>query len=295
MSPDERRSAIVELLQSGSGRITVGRLAVDLNVTDRTIARDLSRLRLDGVEIVSLPGARGGLQLAASSAFGPTNKSESSSSIGLNPFIGRHAELDALTHLFSEAASGIGKVVSVVGEPGIGKTRIASELGSRVSSQFGGEVLWGACRDGAGTPAYLPWSQMIRSSLRRSYRDAESRRSDELRVDLTRLVPEIGNQERTQPGSSSGVERLRLFESIGLYFRKTAETSPLLLVVDDLHWADRSSLLLLSHLAAELADARVMLACLTAVHVAVATRAGMDAVDLEKQRQAETGKRIVRG
>src|SRR5213594_3819926 len=80
-------------------------------------------------------------------------------------FIGRHRELAELRAGLEEAVTGGGRFFLVVGEAGIGKTRLVEEL-AREATQRGGVVLWGRCWEGEGAPPYWPWVQVIRAHLR---------------------------------------------------------------------------------------------------------------------------------
>ena len=77
-------------------------------------------------------------------------------------FVGRQREMEQLTAALDAAMSGDGRLVTLVGEPGIGKTRTTQELGV-LAAQRGAQVLWGWCYEEAGAPPYWPWVQPIRS------------------------------------------------------------------------------------------------------------------------------------
>jgi tetratricopeptide (TPR) repeat protein len=176
-------------------------------------------------------------------------------------FVGRDAELAALTAGLDEAYEGRGQLFLLSGEPGIGKSRIADELAARARGREM-HVLWGRCWEAGGAPAYWPWVQSLRSYVRDL--DAETLRSQLGRgaSDLAQLVPEIGDIVPRPPRSIAvdpETVRFRLFEAVAEFLRSAGESRPLVLVLDDLHAADAPSLLLLQFLAGELADARLML------------------------------------
>ena len=77
-------------------------------------------------------------------------------------FVGRRRELAALQTALYDALSGQGRLVMLVGEPGIGKTRTARELAA-LAEERGAQVLWGSCYEEQGAPPYWPWVQPIRS------------------------------------------------------------------------------------------------------------------------------------
>jgi DNA-binding CsgD family transcriptional regulator/tetratricopeptide (TPR) repeat protein len=148
------------------------------------------------------------------------------------------------------AVAGHGGLALVGGEPGIGKTRLAEEVARR-ARDAGVRVLWSSCWQDHGAPPFWPWIQLLREHARE--RDPADLRA-ELGPDageIGRLVPElVGRQVQPQP--DGGGARLRLFDGVAAFLRRAASTSPLLLVVEDLHWADTGSLLLLRFLASGL-------------------------------------------
>src|SRR6185369_11252478 len=80
-------------------------------------------------------------------------------------FVGRRRELAALRVGLDDAVGGRGRFFLVVGEAGIGKTRLVEELAREVTDR-GGIALWGRCWEGAGAPPYWPWTQVLRAYLR---------------------------------------------------------------------------------------------------------------------------------
>src|SRR6266508_6906474 len=107
-------------------------------------------------------------------------------------FVGRERELVALTVGLDDALEGRGGLFLVSGEPGIGKSRLADELGVRARGREM-RVLWGRCWEAGGAPAYWPWVQSLRSYFRDL--DAQTLRSQLGRgaSELAQLVPEIGD------------------------------------------------------------------------------------------------------
>jgi DNA-binding CsgD family transcriptional regulator len=158
--------------------------------------------------------------------------------------------------------TGLGRLVMLAGEPGIGKTRTAEEL-AYVAQQRGVQVLWGRCPEERGAPTYWPWVQAIRSYLLEQ--EPETLRS-QMGVgagDIAQIVPDV--QERlpdlitSAPIEDPEQARFRLFDSITSFLKRASQEQPLLLVLDNLHWADPTSLRLLEFVAPELAVARVLL------------------------------------
>ena len=175
-------------------------------------------------------------------------------------FVGREQAMAELRAALEQALAGRGQLVFLVGEPGIGKTRTAEELGA-LARRRGARVHGGRCYEGDGPPAFWPWVQVLRACVR----DADPRLLVELgpaAADIAELVPEIRQSlPRLPPSPSLPPEqaRFRLFDGVATFLRIAARTRPLVLILDDLHWADKPSLLLLQFLAREIRDARLLL------------------------------------
>lgn len=172
------------------------------------------------------------------------------------PFVGRTGELAALTTDLDAAVGGRGGVVLLAGEPGIGKTRLAEELAARAMAR-GAVVLWGRCWEGAGAPAFWPWVQVIRGYLQGQAEDLVSLRHDlgAGAADIAQLVPAVHDRIPDLPAPpplEPEAARFRLFDSLAGFLRTAAARRPLLLVLDDLHWADVPSLALLRFMSREL-------------------------------------------
>ena len=144
--------------------------------------------------------------------------------------VGRTAELAVLDVLLEHTASGAGGAVLLVGEPGIGKTRLAAECAGRAAA-VGYRVAWGRCRESAGAPPLWPWRQVLRQ-LGRPTRGFSSADPVDTRVG-------------TAAGSAT---RFRLFEQVVDGFADAVRERPLLIVLDDVHRADEASLRLLAYL-----------------------------------------------
>jgi class 3 adenylate cyclase len=200
-------------------------------------------------------------------AAGPVDSPAAAAS--LNPldrlargvFVGREAELERMRAGLDEALSGRPRVLMLVGEPGIGKTRTALELATYARMR-GAQILWGRCYGGEGVPAYRPWVQIIRDYVQGS--DPETLRFDlggaagdvgTLVSEVREALPELDGPSQLDPDDA----RFRLFEGIVSFLRNASTHRPLALVLDDLHWADPSSLQLLEFLAAEIGPARLLI------------------------------------
>ena len=166
-----------------------------------------------------------------------------------------------LTSTLEEALSGQGRLVMLVGEPGIGKTRTTQELASYAESR-GAQVFWGRCYEDEGTPPYWPWVQTMRSYVQQASREQLTAEIGSGAAAIAEIVPEILGKLpglETPPALDPEAARFHLFDSITTFLKNAAQNQPLMMVLDDLHWADRSSLLLLEFLARELGEARILL------------------------------------
>ncbi len=170
--------------------------------------------------------------------------------------VGRKQELAEAIALWQDAASSQGQVLLISGEPGIGKTRLVKELCARVEIS-GGQVLVGECYAAGNTP-YAPFSQIIRASLEngRALRLADSILSDliTLAPDLDVQFPETIQSRTIDPEG----QQQHLFESVVALFQAKTKQSPLLLFLDDGHWADSGTLQLLLHITRRMREGQLM-------------------------------------
>ena len=159
-------------------------------------------------------------------------------------FVGRAAELGRLEAAFGYVGGGEPATVCVGGEAGVGKTRLVTQFAGQVRGS-GGRVLLGGCIELA--EASLPYAPVV-EALRGLGRGLEPATLDELvgpgRPMLARLLPEFGqDEESTGPPLAVGSSaQARLFEAFLAVLERLADRSPAVLIVEDLHWADRSTL-----------------------------------------------------
>ncbi|MEV5840440.1 BTAD domain-containing putative transcriptional regulator [Streptomyces sp. NPDC051985] len=161
--------------------------------------------------------------------------------------VGRAEELAVVRHAVESALAGSTGLVLVEGEPGVGKTRLLEEAGAEANRQ-GALVVWGRCLPGDGTPSMWPWAEVIGALLDEGQ---DAARQDWQAGELGRLVTPRGS-DRTTPVLPDSGGRFRLFEEAVVLVRQVAARRPVVLVVDDLQWADAASLDLLGHLTARL-------------------------------------------
>ncbi len=176
-------------------------------------------------------------------------------------FVGRERELEEMRGALEDSLGGRGRLLLLVGEPGIGKTRTAEELATYARVR-GAKVHWGRCHEGEGAPAYWPWTQALRSFVRESDPVALAWELGPSAPEVAQLVPEVRErlgEVREPPELEPEQARFRLFDSIATFLGNAARSRPLILVLDDLHWADESSLLLLKFVARQLGDSGLLI------------------------------------
>jgi class 3 adenylate cyclase len=171
------------------------------------------------------------------------------SDVGELPFAGRSEALAILTDEWKHTLAHGQRAVLVAGEPGIGKTRLVTEFARAVHAD-GAVVLLGRADEHVDAP-YGAWREALRWLVRHAPTDVLARHVDEHGGELTRLLPELSRRVNGTPAPldvDAETERLMLFEAVVGVLECTAADAPVLIVLDDVHWADRSSLLLLLHL-----------------------------------------------
>lgn len=174
-------------------------------------------------------------------------------------FVGRDRELGELTAGLDDALAGRGGCILITGDPGIGKTRLASELCDQ-AVQRGARPLWGRCAEDGSTPAYWPWVQILRALLRTGAVARDNPCLADLAVSLPELRPVLP-QQRPAPRLEPEQARFRLLDSTAMLLEEASSVVPMVLVFDDIHAADESSLRLLHFVARELQHARLLLLC----------------------------------
>ena len=178
-------------------------------------------------------------------------------------FVGRQKELERLRKAFDEAFAGRGGLVMLVGEPGIGKTRAALEVETYARVR-GAQSLWGRAHESSGAPAYWPWMEIGGAYM-------SARGLPDIVPDMQGKGPFLGpifpwvrqqdGYVEPEPLADPEAVQFRLFDAFLTFVRAMSNQVPLLILLDDLHWADKPSLLLLQHVARELSRMRVLIVC----------------------------------
>ena len=167
------------------------------------------------------------------------------------PMVGRDREREELSAAMARAIEGRGGVVMIGGEPGIGKTRLCEELARDVRRR-GLPALLGRCYDSEAVLPYQPFTEIVQSAIVAVPREALRSALGDAGGDVATIVPELHRAFDDLPPAlqlPAEQERRHLFTAMRGFVERAAAQAPLLLILDDLHWADASTLLLLEHLA----------------------------------------------
>ena len=178
------------------------------------------------------------------------------------PFVGREAERAEFRQLIAQVKGGTGALVMIGGEPGVGKTRLAEELAIRCARE-GFQTFVGHCYEMAGAEPYVPVVEVYEQALARAHSPQAFREflADEA-PEIARLVPKLRRFCPDIPPPldlPAEQERRYLFNSVWEVLARTARAQPVLLVLDDLHWADEPTMLLVEHLAERVGEVPVLM------------------------------------
>ena len=178
-----------------------------------------------------------------------------------NVFVGREQEMAVLRAGLKSAMSGRGQLVLLVGEPGIGKTRTAHEL-ALYAGQQEAQVFFGRCYEGEGAPPFWPWVQIVRALVTKRAPHLLQVEMGVGAADIAQVIPEVREQlpdVPLAPPREPEQARFCFFDSLTTWFKNAGQRQPLVLILDDLQDADKSSLLLLQFVARELENAHLLL------------------------------------
>lgn len=200
-------------------------------------------------------------------------------------FVGRENEVAALRHHMEQASTGLGRLVMLAGEAGIGKTRLSEEA-SRDAKSRGFRVWRGHCSSTEGAPPYLPFVEVLRQYVEERPDDVLIDELGEEASEIAKLVPEVARritirgEELPLPPEQG---RFRLLEAVRTLLEALARRRPMLLLIEDVHWADGATCLLLRHLAPLVSNSPIMI-------VATARRAEITAAHPLSAAIAEYGR-----
>lgn len=169
----------------------------------------------------------------------------------MTALVDREVELRELREALDSALQGRGEIALIGGEAGIGKTRLAEEL-AREAADRGALVVWGSCWEAGGAPAFWPWTQALRELAGHEATGEALRSLGRAAGFVSMLVPELGVPEDAAQEMSPAEARVLQFDAVAALLGRVAASQPLVVVLDDLHSADESSLLLVRFVAQRL-------------------------------------------
>ena len=161
------------------------------------------------------------------------------------PLVGRETEIDRLREALNQAWEGHGQVAVLIGEAGVGKSRLLAELAAETVAR-GGRVLVGRCYEAEQILPFAAWVDALRAGRVDADKNVLEGLKPLWRTEVARLLPELG-----VPGHGPGqspVDYRQLFESVAQLVRHLVLHQPVVLILEDLHWGDEMSLRLLSFL-----------------------------------------------
>jgi class 3 adenylate cyclase/tetratricopeptide (TPR) repeat protein len=176
------------------------------------------------------------------------------------PFVARGTERARLLRAVERARDGAGTLLLLVGEAGVGKTRLVEEAAAE-ARRLGLRVLTGHCVDQQGAPPYLPTIEHIEEAARQVPPETLRRALGENAPEIAKLMPELRVRYTDIPDPVTlppEQERRYLLHGVSEFVERSARATPLVLVFEDLHWADESTLLLVQHMAQRLPQMPVL-------------------------------------
>jgi DNA-binding SARP family transcriptional activator/predicted ATPase len=159
------------------------------------------------------------------------------------PLVGRDAEVRRLGEALHRAWAGHGQVVAVIGEAGVGKSRLLAEIAAQAVAH-GDRVLVGRCHEAEQILPFAPWVDAFRSGHVERDTEVIGGLNPQWRTELARLIPELGAPDHGLP--QDPVDYRQLFESVAHLVHHLVLPRPVVLILEDLHWADEMSLRLLA-------------------------------------------------
>ena len=169
--------------------------------------------------------------------------------IDLKQFVGRNAELRRLIGLLQTSVNGTPQLVSIIGEAGVGKSTLARRLTTEAAVR-GGSLVAGRCSEADAKAPYAPWAEAIAALHRTGLVEQKEWR------ELSRLVPSIGGL------ADANGNKYALFEEMVAFLRLAAVAAPIVVLIDDMQWADAATWDVLEYLMTQLEDERILI-CLT--------------------------------
>ena len=172
--------------------------------------------------------------------------------------LNREHELSQLCRALDGALRGRGQIVLTAGEAGIGKTTLAQVIAARANTR-GARVLWGRSGDLEGSPPYWPWAEALRALAEDRSTDVQALFAPRARY-LSLVLPELRERFRFDRASVPDDESVRFHvaDAVRAVLQRAARQRSILLVLEDMHWADQGSLFLLEFMAQEIRETSLL-------------------------------------
>ncbi|HYB12525.1 MAG TPA: AAA family ATPase [Myxococcota bacterium] len=220
---------------------------------------------------VSAPAKTTGIDAPSSATAGetrlnlpsPTESPHLARTLARMPFVGRRKELERLMGKLGVTRSGTGGVAFLVGEPGIGKTRLLEEFSAQAGAA-GARVLSGRCFEGELSRPFGPFAEALAGYAKESDTEALRDVVGSFGGIVAKIVPELRERLPDLPepvALAPEEERYRLLDAVAQVLWVLARRAPLVVVLDDLHWADGSTLVLMRYLARFMSRHPALLLC----------------------------------
>jgi predicted ATPase len=170
--------------------------------------------------------------------------------------VGRSAQIEEITVALDSASTGRGQVLILTGEPGIGKSALVDET-NRLAHDQNFSALTTRCPEQEGAPPFWPWTLAL-TQIAKSNPELIDDLTERNRATLSSIVPALDTEDSPASASDSQFD---LFMVTTNLIKSLANGSPLIITIDDLHWADSSSLKLLEHIADNIEGTKILLLC----------------------------------
>ena len=176
-------------------------------------------------------------------------------------FVGREQELAELRQYWERVRAGERQLVLLAGEPGIGKTRLAAEF-ALAAHAGGASILFGRCEEEPPL-AYQPFVEALHHYIATCPINDLRAQVGTNASELASLVPELAQRlpDLPPPAGETQRERYRILDAAGALLAAASKAAPMVLVVDDLHWADKATLQLLKHILRSPEQSRLLVLC----------------------------------
>ncbi|MEE8047132.1 MAG: AAA family ATPase, partial [Dehalococcoidia bacterium] len=258
-----RQNSLVDYLLNQDRTVTVSEVAEALDCGERTVRRDVQKLIAYGVDIERVSGRSGGLRFRHS-PFDTHQTSITCQSPPQDvPVIGRDAEALLLRTVLASARAPVSNFAFVTGGPGIGKTRLVSDSYENAIS-LGIEPFWFTCSESSGAMPFSVWTQFF-ERLQHSRGTSFLTGVPPDRINhIAAVVPEMSwasDNPKELFDNDSNYSLQVVHRTIAALIASAVEDWPIAIVIDDLQWADSSSVQMLEHLLNEANTSRLVVLC----------------------------------